>query len=86
MCVSYKLESRTAYGDITQGDNPLKRSTDERGKTELDWINDLFNAKPHNKDTISTTVRAYFFYEIEYDPVSQQRITAISKFSLCNPS
>ncbi|KAL2196965.1 hypothetical protein P885DRAFT_77447 [Corynascus similis CBS 632.67] len=70
----------TAQGDTQRDDTPLKRSTDGSGKTDLDWINDLFHARPHTKDIISNTVRAYFFHEIEYDPVSQQRITAINFF------
>lgn len=84
MYLSYKLESRTAYGDTRRDDNPLKRCTDRGGKTELDWINDLFHLRSHTKETISRTVRAYFFHEIEYDPISQQRITAISESSPCN--
>ncbi|KAH6843088.1 hypothetical protein B0I37DRAFT_383671 [Chaetomium sp. MPI-CAGE-AT-0009] len=70
----------TACGDTRLDDNPLKRATDEAGKTELDRINDLFHLRPLTKDTISKTVRPHFFYEIEYDPVSQERITAITLF------
>ncbi|KAK4128649.1 hypothetical protein N657DRAFT_667855, partial [Parathielavia appendiculata] len=69
----------TAYGDTRTDYNPLKR-IDEGGKTELDWINDLFHLRPHTKETMSKTVRGYFFYEIDYDPVCQQRITAITFF------
>ncbi|KAK4097933.1 hypothetical protein N658DRAFT_509973 [Parathielavia hyrcaniae] len=70
----------TAYGDTRLGNNPLERSTDEAGMTELDHIANLFHLRPHTKDTISRTIRAYFFHEIEYDPVCQHRMTAVTFF------
>jgi hypothetical protein len=82
MDLSYRLEFRIAYGNARRDNNPPKRSIDKGKKTEHDWINDLFRLRLHTKDTISRTVRAYFFHEIEYDPVSQQRITSISESSL----